>query len=88
MLTDYVDFISGAMTTVFAYSLFKSDKNNEPVQDPSEYGEGYLNNYDYDGEYGRTVILTCQTCRKQQKHKEVEHNLYRCTKCKRYIDLR
>lgn len=37
---------------------------------------------------GRIVIIHCQSCRKQTRHEEVEHNLYECEMCGRELDLR
>ena len=36
----------------------------------------------------RHVTMSCQTCRKLKRHKEIEPNLYQCVKCKRHVDLR
>ncbi|MEH7484833.1 hypothetical protein V7157_27945 [Neobacillus drentensis] len=36
----------------------------------------------------RHVILSCQTCRKLKKHREIKQNLYQCIKCRRHVDLR
>lgn len=81
MLLDYVDFISGAMTAAFAYAMFKGNDNEFEIDD-EEMDE------DPDHFTGRHVTLSCQSCRKLKKHKEIEHNLYQCTKCKRLVDLR
>ena len=86
-MLDYVDFLSGVMTAVIAYAMFTSDiqpKEDDLIENDDE---GILN-YKNDDEFGRTVILSCQTCRKQKTHREIEHNLYQCTKCKRHVDLR
>ncbi|HHY72311.1 MAG TPA: hypothetical protein GX497_03620 [Bacillus bacterium] len=79
MLLDYRDFIVGAISVMFTYALFKGkDEDDEE-----------LDNEDDDGEFtGKHVTMSCQTCRKLKKHREVEHNLFQCTKCKRHVDLR
>lgn len=83
MLLDYVDFISGAMTAVFAYAMFKDNADpSEESEDDGQYNE------DEDEKNGRLVTISCQGCRKLKKHREVEYNLYQCTKCKRVVDLR
>lgn len=79
MLLDYVDFVSGALCAAFAYAMFTSDVDSE---------DDILEDEENDGFEGRHVTLSCQTCRKLKKHREVEPNLYQCTKCKRHIDLR
>ncbi|KEF40098.1 hypothetical protein M670_00113 [Schinkia azotoformans MEV2011] len=85
-MLDYVDFLSGVMTAVLAYAMFK--ERDEPEEDDIlENDEGYLNNYE-DDDFGRTVTMSCQGCRKLKRHREIEHNLYQCTKCKRLVDLR
>lgn len=89
MLIDYKDFIIGAMSVVMVYVFFKDNPLWDVEQEEDEFeddDEGILNYHDND--FGRTVILSCQTCRKQKKHREIEHNLYQCVKCKRHVDLR
>lgn len=78
-IIDYKDFIIGALSVAMAYALFTSDIDPE---------DEIIADHEDDSDFGRTVILSCQTCRKQKKHREVDHNLYQCTKCKRHVDLR
>ncbi|MEC1744090.1 hypothetical protein [Schinkia azotoformans] len=80
MLLDYMDFISGAISVGFAYALFKGDGAEEEIDDEEDE--------DHEEGNGRFVTLSCQGCRKLKKHREVKRNLYQCTKCKRYVDLR
>ncbi|CEG26030.1 hypothetical protein [Bacillus sp. B-jedd] len=77
----WVSFLSGALVTAFAYGLFIG---SEQVSDPEE-DEDELEVSDYSG---RNVTLSCQTCRKLKRHREVQPNLYQCSKCKRQVDLR
>lgn len=79
-LLEYRDFIAGIVSAMMAYAFFKDN----PLWDDEEFEDDDLDNDDY----GRTVILSCQTCRKQKKHREIEHNLYQCVKCHRHVDLR
>lgn len=80
---EWVSFMTGVVVAGFALALFTSDKDQlEP--DPEELEEGITVN-DFTG---RHVTMSCQTCRKLKKHREVEPNLYQCTKCKRHVDLR
>lgn len=81
---DLVSFVSGMISVTFAYALFTSDRDEE-VLEGTDFEE-----YDEDEELSsaRTVMMSCQTCRKLKKHKEVEKDLFQCTKCKRHVDLR
>lgn len=85
---DWVSFISGGLVTAFTFGLFASEKEDDEVdemeQDHEEDEDGLIVN----GHVGRNVTLSCQTCRKLKKHKEIEPNLYQCMKCKRHVDLR
>lgn len=77
---EILSFLTGAISTAFAFALFTSDYDEELDEELEEENEA--------GHTGRTVVLTCQTCRKLQNHLEIEPNLYRCKKCGRYVDLR
>lgn len=75
---DWFSFVTGALSVSFAYALFKDhDMEDPPVEDE-----------DYEELTGRHVTLSCQSCRKLKKHREIELNLYQCTTCKREVDLR
>jgi acetyl-CoA carboxylase beta subunit len=77
-------FITGAITALFMYALFTSDRieeeleENDPVEDEIE-----INDFNT-----RHVTMSCQTCRKLKRHKEVKPNLFQCVKCKRHVDIR
>lgn len=77
---EIVSFLTGALSMAFALALFSVDDAAVPDVAQEEENEA--------GHTGRTVVLTCQTCRKLQTHIEEESNLYRCKKCGRYVDLR
>jgi hypothetical protein len=81
---NWVSFFSGTLTVLIAYALFSSLLEEEPEEILGD-GEAALILNDFSG---RFVTLSCQTCRKLKKHREVETNLYQCTKCKRHVDLR
>ncbi|MEC1726908.1 hypothetical protein P9E34_19545 [Schinkia azotoformans] len=83
MLLDYVDFISGAISVGVAYAMFKGNDDEIIINDDDN--EDFEDNEEGSG---RLVTMSCQGCRKLKKHKEVKHNLYQCTKCKRLVDLR
>ena len=75
-----ISFLTGVLITTFAFSLFK-DKDfdfEEDVQQDLEINDAT----------GRHVTLSCQTCRKLKRHKEIELGLFECTKCKRQVDVR
>ncbi|MEC1714783.1 hypothetical protein [Schinkia azotoformans] len=91
MLIDYRDFIIGALSAAMAYAFFKD--NAELDADLEVDDEEMENDYEFEhnGESessGRLVPMFCQTCRKLKKHREIERDLYQCTKCKRHVDLR
>jgi acetyl-CoA carboxylase beta subunit len=77
----WISFITGGMTVILAYALFTSDREDE--EELLEESTIVVNDFT-----GRHVTLSCQTCRKLKRHKEVESNLYQCVKCKRHTDLR
>jgi acetyl-CoA carboxylase beta subunit len=79
-----INFILGGMTVLMGFALFSSSNKDEVeigiIEPESELV--------VKGPTGRYVTLSCQTCRKLKKHKEVEPNLFQCVKCKRHVDLR
>lgn len=84
---DLISFTTGLLSAVFAYALFSQDNDtdsDDTIEDEDDIEELVIN----DGSPGRHVTMSCQTCRKLKKHKEVKPNLYQCSKCKRHVDLR
>jgi acetyl-CoA carboxylase beta subunit len=83
---EWGSFITGGITALFMYALFTSDKEDEVFGDYiiEENGSELMVN-DFAGRY---VTLSCQTCRKQKRHKEIKPNLFQCVKCKRHVDIR
>lgn len=81
----WVSFICGGMTVLISYALFTSKKDEEVEMIP--VAGTIRNDLVVSSSTGR-YVLSCQTCRKLKSHKEIEPNLYQCTKCKRYVDLR
>jgi acetyl-CoA carboxylase beta subunit len=81
----WVSFIIGGMTVLIAYAMFSFiDKEEmELERNTSERNQLIVNH-----STGRYVTFSCQTCRKLKRHKEIETNVYQCTKCKGYFDLR
>lgn len=67
------------------YALFS--ENEEQAQEIEEAGVDHteleINDFSI-----RHVTMSCQTCRKLKRHKEIEPNLFQCVKCKRHVDLR
>jgi acetyl-CoA carboxylase beta subunit len=79
----WISYITGGMTVILAYAFYAvgmEDEEEEMVEDEDNV---VVNDFS-----GRYVTLSCQTCRKLKRHKEVEPNLFQCTKCKRHVDIR
>lgn len=74
-------FTIGVLTTGFVIALFTNEEKEEPDEEKKEEQE--VNNYT-----GKIVTLSCQTCRKLKRHKELQLYLFECIKCKRKVDLR
>jgi len=81
---DWVNIGIGAISAMFAYFLFTSDNN----KDTTDHTEDAVSDIEINDYSGRHVTLSCQTCRKLKRHKEIEPNMYQCVKCKRHVDLR
>lgn len=79
----WISYITGGMTVIFAYAFYAVG-----MEDGEEELEVEENNIMVNDFSGRYVTLSCQTCRKLKRHKEVEPNLFQCTKCKRHVDIR
>jgi hypothetical protein len=82
---DGFSFIVGGMTVLLGYvflsvGLEGGAEEGEIIEPESSLMVNGISN--------RHVMMSCQTCRKLKKHKEVEKDLYQCTKCKRHTDLR
>lgn len=80
---EWVSFMTGVMGTAFAFALFSS--NNEDETDPEFENEEENETNDF---IGRSTQMYCQSCRKVKNHKEIEKDLWQCTRCKRHVDLR
>jgi acetyl-CoA carboxylase beta subunit len=80
---DWVSTIAGGIGTLFTYLLFATNRDVEDAEEIDEENEVEINDLQT-----RHVTMSCQTCRKLKKHKEIKHNLFQCTKCKRQVDLR
>jgi hypothetical protein len=82
----WVSFLTGGMTVVLAYAFFSGGQEEEfevETDQKETVSDVVVNDFT-----GRYVTLSCQTCRKLKKHKEIEDDLYQCAKCKRQTDLR
>jgi acetyl-CoA carboxylase beta subunit len=69
----------GAMLAITLISISEEEEFEEELDE-----EGITIN----DPSNKSVILSCQTCRKLKKHKEIEPYLFQCAKCKRHVDLR
>jgi uncharacterized paraquat-inducible protein A len=77
-------FITGGITILFAYLLFTTNKEDDGTEEVmTEEDEIEINDFST-----RHVKTYCQTCRKIKSHKEIQKDLYQCSRCKRQIDLR
>lgn len=74
---ELVSLVTGVLVTSFAVCIFR---NKEDVQDDVAIDEAEAP--------GRLVTLSCQTCRKLKRHREIHEGIFECTRCKRSIDLR
>jgi hypothetical protein len=74
----WLSFILGGATAALIISYFDADK-----PEPETEREIVVNDFS-----GRFVTLSCQTCRKLKRHRELEANLFECVKCKRQTDIR
>ncbi|WML24113.1 hypothetical protein [Neobacillus sp. OS1-33] len=74
----------GIITVMVTYALFSRVFEEEQEEIGVDKDSGVVVN----DLSSRFVTLSCQTCRKLKKYQEVQANLYQCTKCKRYVDLR
>jgi acetyl-CoA carboxylase beta subunit len=81
---DWDGFVSGVVFSLFVYALFSSKEDDVDEEDVIlEHDDVEIHDFQ-----SRHVTLSCQTCRKLKRHKEVEPNLFQCVKCKRHVDLR
>lgn len=81
---NWVSFFMGIITVLLTYAFLSTVMEEETEEILIDKESGVVVN-DLSGRY---VTLSCQTCRKLKKHRELESNLYQCTKCKRHVDLR
>lgn len=80
---EWISFGTGLMAAAMAFALFSNSQEEDELDEEIVEDELVIN-----GAPGRHVTLSCQTCRKLKKHKEIKSNLYQCCKCKRHVDLR
>lgn len=80
----WISFITGGMTVIISYVFYSiaTDDSEELVADEVQGSDVVVND-----STGRYVTLSCQTCRKLKKHREVRPNVFQCTKCKRHVDI-
>ncbi|WML38721.1 hypothetical protein RCG19_16155 [Neobacillus sp. OS1-2] len=84
---NWTDFILGGMTVIFSYAFYCAGMDDGTDVEDEDLGQEDSNLVVSDFS-GRHVTLSCQSCRKLKRHKEVQPNLYQCVKCKRHVDLR
>lgn len=79
----WISYITGGLTVILAYAFYAVGMDDEDEELTVEEHNVMVNDFS-----GRYVTLSCQTCRKLKRHKEVEPSLFQCTKCKRHVDIR
>jgi acetyl-CoA carboxylase beta subunit len=84
---EWGSFITGGITILFTYLLITTN-NEEEVEVLEEGPDDTDQDLIVNDFTGRHVKTYCQTCRKIKSHKEIQKDLYECTKCKRQFDLR
>jgi hypothetical protein len=78
----WVSFITGGLSVILAYAIFSAG-----AEDPEEEFDGAESDLVINEGSGRHVTLSCQTCRKLKRHREIRPDVFQCTKCKRHIDI-
>ncbi|WP_045522511.1 hypothetical protein [Neobacillus niacini] len=79
----WISYITGGMTVILAYTFYAVGMEDGEEEQGDEENNVVVNDFS-----GRYVTLSCQTCRKLKRHKELEPNLFQCMKCKRHVDIR
>jgi uncharacterized paraquat-inducible protein A len=82
---DWGSFITGGISVLFTYLLFTTNKEEDVSEEELDDTDPDLIVNDFTNRHVKTY---CQTCRKIKSHKEIQKDLYQCTKCKRQVDLR
>jgi acetyl-CoA carboxylase beta subunit len=85
MWMEMAAFIAGIFATTMLFALIKDNEEEWEEVEEGPQGEKDMEIHDFTSRY---VTLSCQTCRKLKRHKEVETNLFQCVKCKRHVDIR
>ncbi|WP_456273652.1 hypothetical protein [Bacillus sp. AK031] len=80
---DWVSFGTGVMSTIFLFAIWPDKDESEEDDVVMQDDEMKINDFTV-----RHVTLSCQTCRKLKRHKEIQPNLFQCVKCKRHVDIR
>jgi hypothetical protein len=82
---EMVSFIAGIICSTMLFALIK---DNAEEWEGVEEGSADLGRVEINDHSIRHVTLSCQTCRKLKRHREIESNLFQCVKCKRHVDIR
>jgi hypothetical protein len=72
------------LTCLLSYSFIKQGLEDEEEITEAEHPPTDINDYQLSS---KLKEISCQTCRKLKKHREVTLNVWECTKCKRRINL-
>lgn len=71
--------IVSGMTVLIVIAFFGDDIKEKPKKPVKKIEPEYNE---------RTVVLSCQKCRKLNPHIEIEADLFECVSCKRQTDIR
>jgi acetyl-CoA carboxylase beta subunit len=85
-VNEVITFIAGIICSTMLFALIKD--NAEEWEEMEEGRQHSIDDLEINDQSVRHVTLSCQTCRKLKRHKEIEHNLFQCVKCKRHVDIR
>jgi acetyl-CoA carboxylase beta subunit len=85
-VNEVITFIAGIICSTMLFALIKD--NLDEWEEIEEGPQQSSDDLEINDDLFRHVTLSCQTCRKLKRHKEIEHNLFQCVKCKRHVDIR
>lgn len=86
---EWHSFVVGLISAAIAFAMFSESEEAEVDEVAGHTGQtGVGSDLDIHDFSSRHVTLSCQTCRKLKRHKEIEPNLFQCVKCKRHVDIR
>lgn len=85
---DWFSFTLGAIGGGMFIAVFRDGEESELGEMEDSELDGGVPISEGESVRSRLVVLSCQTCRKLKKHREVEPGLFQCVRCKRHTDTR